>query len=515
VTSRSGDDAPSTVVRAVSEEGQGRGDLRALSPALTVLWHYDLSRVGKSAPLDRHRTEVSRYTGPFDIVVDSAISRAPFLIVERRHGFVTLSPAGTKTSVVVDGVPLAAPQDLDDQALRKGVVLMLAERIVVCLHLVRTPVLRGPELGFVGGSDAMEDVRRQIRDVADLDVPVLIRGPSGTGKELVARAIAAASGAPTPYVAVNLGERPPTMAASDLFGHEKGSFTGATMDRSGYFVEADGGTLFIDEVGELPLDVQTMLLRVVEDGEVRPIGGRRNRRVRVRLLTATDKDLEAAVANGSFKGPLLTRIRGCRIDLPPLASRREDIGSLFLHLLRPLLERTGELHRLTAAHSEKRPWLRATDFLPIARAAYPFNLRDLKSLAIEIVSNSRGKLFAVIGRSAEELLAATLPAPSTTPASQVAPRSGRPTTEAIRAALRRHHNNLSATAKDLGIGRTTLHERMAREPSLLRSAEDLTDEEILDANRRHQGDVREMAAELGVSPKPLKTRLVAALKKPR
>jgi two-component system, NtrC family, nitrogen regulation response regulator GlnG len=514
MTSRSGDDAPSTVVRAVSEDAQGQGDHRALAPAITILWHYDLNRVGKSAPLDHHRTEVSRYTDPFDIVIDSAISRAPFLIVEQRHGFVTLTPAGTKTSILVDGVPLTTPQDLDDEVLRRGVILTLAERIVVCLHQVRTPVLRGPELGFVGGSDVMEDVRRQIRDVADQDVSVLIRGASGTGKELVARAIAKASAAPTPFVDVNLAERGSTMVASELFGHQKGAFTGATTARAGYFAEADGGTLFIDEVGDLPLDVQTMLLRVVLDGVVRPIGGGR-RKVRVRLLTATDKDLEAAVASGTFRAQLLTRIRGCRIDLPTLASRREDIGSLFLHFLKPRLEAASELHRLAACDPEKRPWLRASDFLPIARAAYPGNLRDLESLANEIVLHSRGKPYAVIGPSAQKILTADLPPSATTLASPSPRRSGQPTTEAIRDALRRHHNNQSATAKDLGIGRTTLFERMQREPSLLRSADDLSDEEILDANRRHQGDIKEMAAELGVSPKPLKTRLVVALKRRR
>jgi two-component system, NtrC family, nitrogen regulation response regulator GlnG len=516
VTSRSGDDAPSTVVRAVSEDDQGQGALRALAPAITILWHYDPNRVGKSAPLDRHRTEVSRQTAPFDLDVDSAVSRAPFLIVEQRYGFVTLTPAGTRTSILVDGVPFTTPQDIEDQVLRRGVILTLADRIVICLHQVRTPVERGPELGFVGGSDVMEDVRRQIRDVADSDVSVLIRGASGTGKELVARAIAKASATPTPFVDVNLAERGSTMVASELFGHQKGAFTGATAARAGYFAEADGGTLFIDEVGDLPLDVQAMLLRVVLDGVVRPIGGGR-RKVRVRLLTATDKDLEAAVASGTFRAQLLTRIRGCRIDLPTLASRREDIGSLFLHFLKPRLEAAGELHRLAACPPEKRqrPWLRASDFLPIARAAYPGNLRDLESLANEIVLHSRGKPYAVIGPSAQKILTAELPPSATTPAGPSPRRSGQPTTEAIRDALRRHHNNLSATVKDLGIGRTTLFERMQREPSLLRSADDLTDEEILDAKRRHQGDIQEMAAELGVSPKPLKTRLVAALKRRR
>ena len=257
MAARSGDDAPSTVVRAVSRGGQGEGDLRALAPALTILWHYDLDRVGKSAPLSRTRTEVSRHTAPFDLVIDSALSRAPFLLVDHKNGDVTLSPGATKTEVLVDGSPLTGPLHVDAQRLTHGVILMLAERIVVCLHQLRTPVLRGPDLGFVGGSDVMEEVRRQIRTVADLDVPVLIRGETGTGKELVARAIAAASAAPTPYRAVNMAALGQTMALADLFGHEKGAYTGATTDRPGYFVEADGGTLFLDEIGDATMEVKS------------------------------------------------------------------------------------------------------------------------------------------------------------------------------------------------------------------------------------------------------------------
>jgi two-component system, NtrC family, nitrogen regulation response regulator GlnG len=515
VAARSGDDAPSTVVRAVSRGGQGDGDLRALAPALTILWHYDLDRVGTSAPLGRTRTDVSRHTAPFDLVIDSALSRAPFLVVDHKNGAVTLSSGATNTEVLIDGIPLTGPQHVNAQRLKHGVILMLAERIVVCLHHLRTPVLRGPDLGFVGGSDVMEEVRRQIRKVADLDVPVLIRGQSGTGKELVARAIAAASAAPTPYRAVNMAALGQTMALADLFGHEKGAFTGATADRPGYFVEADGGTLFLDEIGDAAMDVQRYLLRVLDTGEVRPLGGRRDRKVRVRLLTATDKDLEAAVASGSFDGPLLNRIRRYRIDLPTLAERREDIGSLFLHFLKKKLQATGELHRLARCQAGERPWLGAFDFVRIARAPYDGNLRDLDSLATEIAVDSRGKPFAVFGPGAEKILAG---APPSTPAAVVAPaarRPGQPTDEEIKAVLRQHNNNVAAAAKALGIHRSTLYERARLEPSLMRGVESLTDQQVLEACERHQGDVAKMAGELGVSAKPLKTRLDAALRRRR
>jgi two-component system, NtrC family, nitrogen regulation response regulator GlnG len=510
------DEGPTTFVREI-KSGDGDGNFRAVVPALTVLWHYDLGRIGKRAPLAGRRKEVSRKTLPFDQDIDVPLSRLPFLIVENQGDAVTLTPAPSKTTVLVDGMALTAPQQIDPVRLKHGVILLLAERIVVCLHQLRTPALPGPDLGFVGASDAMEEVRRQIRQVADLPWPVLIRGQSGTGKELVARAIAAESKSPTPFIVVNMGELAPSTAASDLFGHEKGAYTGAATERPGYFVEADGGTLFLDEIGELHPDVQKMLLRVVEEGRVRPLGGRRERErdVHVRLITATDKDLEAAVAAGTFDDALLNRLRGYRIDLPPLSHRREDIGSLLLHFLKKKLAATGDLHRLTSVPVDERPWLGGVDFMRIARAAYPGNLRDLDNLTNELVGDSRGKPFAVLGPKVEEILArtSTPPAPPAPPAPPRRP--GQPTDAEIRAAVRQNNNNLTAAAHALGISRWTLHRRTRVNGTLLRSAEELTDEEILEAKTRHRGDEAAMADELGVSAKALKARLNAILKRPR
>ena len=511
------DEGPTTFVREVKSGGGGDGDIRAVVPALTILWHYDLARIGMRAPLSGRRKEVSRKTEPFDQEVDEALSRQPFLIVENDHGAVTIRPAPSRTTVLVDGMPLTASQQIDPVRLKHGVILLLAERIVVCLHQLRVPVLPGPDLGFVGASDAMEDVRRQIRQVADLSTPVLIRGQTGTGKELVARAIAAESKASTPFIDVNMGILAPSTAASDLFGHEKGAFTGAASDRPGYFVEADGGTLFLDEIGELHPEVQKMLLRVVVEKRVRPLGGRREREreVKVRLIAATDKDLEAAVAAGSFDDALLNRIRGYRIDLPPLSERREDIGLLLLHFLKKKLAETGDLHRLTSVRIKERPWLGALDFMRIARAAYPGNLRDLDNLANELTIASRGKPFAILGAKVEEILARTSTSTAPPPSPAPARRTGQPTDDEIREAIRKNNNNLTAAARDLGISRQTLNTRTRVDATLLRLAEDLTDDEILDANRRHLGDVTRMADDLGVSAKGLKARLNTLLKRPR
>jgi two-component system nitrogen regulation response regulator GlnG len=372
-------------------------------------------------------------------------------------------------------------------------------------------VLRGPAFGLVGASDAMESVRRQIAQVADLDVPVLIRGETGTGKEMVARAIAAGSGRAEPFVAVNMAAVPPSTAAAELFGHERGAFTGATETRPGYFGEADGGTLFLDEIGATPPDVQPMLLRTLETWEVRPLGGRKARKVRVRLVTATDADLDAAVKRGQFSEPLLHRLSGYQIALPPLRARREDIGPLFLHFLEQELATTSELDRLEPREPTLRPWLGARDAARLFGGTWPGNVRRLRNVARQLVISSRGRPFAEIDMTLRDLVTASTVATTTvTPPRSV--RQGRVTDEEIWDALVTHDFNHAAAAEALGIHRSTLYERLEANPQGLRTAAQLTDDEILRAFERHGKDITAMARELHCSPKPLKSRLTAALK---
>jgi two-component system nitrogen regulation response regulator GlnG len=165
--------------------------------------------------------------------------------------------------------------------------------------------------------------RRPVRLGAPLAVPVLLQGETGTGKELAARSIHDQSTrAQGPFLAVNLGALPAPLAAAELFGARKGAYTGAVQDLPGWFGRADGGTLFLDEVGEAPLEVQVMLLRALETGEIVPVGSQTPRRVDVRVVSATDADLEAAVGRGAFRAPLLHRLAGYSIRLPPLRHRR-------------------------------------------------------------------------------------------------------------------------------------------------------------------------------------------------
>lgn len=191
-----------------------------------------------------------------------------------------------------------------------------------------------PKAKLIGESKSLVDVSRMIDKCAPTNKPVLIQGESGTGKEVVAQAIQQASRvADKPFVTVNCAALPENLVESELFGHQKGSFTGATAEKPGLFEIADGGTLFIDEIGELPLALQPKLLRVLEDGSLRRVGCHRERKVKVRIISATNRDLKTEVDAGNFREDLYYRINVLSIQLPPLRDREGDIDRLIDHFL--------------------------------------------------------------------------------------------------------------------------------------------------------------------------------------
>ncbi len=230
-----------------------------------------------------------------------------------------------------------------------------------------------PVKGMVGRCAAMQTVFEQIAKVAPTPASVLILGESGTGKELVARALHEQSPLrEAPFVAVNCATIPENLVESELFGHLKGAFTGAERDRAGLIQSADGGTLFLDEIAELPQSVQARLLRVLQDGELRPVGSERSRRVEVRLVAATNRDLRRLVEEGRFRGDLYFRLRVVELRLPPLRERGDDVLLLADHLLEKSCRRLN------------RP---AMTFTPQAREEirryhWPGNVRELEN-AIE------------------------------------------------------------------------------------------------------------------------------------
>jgi two-component system response regulator GlrR len=223
----------------------------------------------------------------------------------------------------------------------------------------------------------MEDLLRQAKLVADSDASVLIFGESGTGKELLARAIHDASRrSDKPFVAVNCGAIPGDLLESELFGHARGAFTGAIQAHKGLFQAADGGTLFLDEIGDMPLPLQVKLLRVLQEGEVRPVGSTTAIPVDVRVISATHRDLDSQREQGLFREDLYYRLNVVSLKLPSLAERREDIPLLAAHILRRLAERY-----------RKPPLSLAPDAMALLVAApWPGNVRQLLNLLEQAVA---------------------------------------------------------------------------------------------------------------------------------
>ena len=265
---------------------------------------------------------------------------------------------------------IAKPFDNDE-------LLLTIQRVVKETQLLRqNAVLKAqieqdyPVAGIVGRCAAMRDVFERIRKVAPTDISVLILGESGTGKELVARAVHEQSRRrDAPMIAVNCASIPESLIEAELFGHEKGAFTGAVGQRHGLVEAADGGTLFLDEIGELPLQAQARLLRVLQEGEIRRVGASRSQRVDVRLVAATHRDLATMVRQREFREDLYFRIQVMEIRLPPLRERGEDLPELACYMLDKACQRLN------------RPPARFSDCaLAVIRShTWPGNVRELEN----------------------------------------------------------------------------------------------------------------------------------------
>jgi len=239
--------------------------------------------------------------------------------------------------------------------------------------------------GLIGTSDEIKDVVRTIEQVAPTDISVLIEGESGTGKELVVRALHAdSSRSSKPLIVVNGGAIPEGLIESELFGHVRGSFTGAVSDRKGFFEEADGGTIFLDEVGEMPLNTQVKLLRVLEQKEFQRVGSAETISVDVRVVAATNRALQALVNSGDFRRDLYYRLKSVNIKLPPLRTRSEDIeilAQLFTN------ERADSLNITFGGFTED-----AMDMLKSYE--WPGNVRELKNMMESLIVLEKGKVIS-------------------------------------------------------------------------------------------------------------------------
>ncbi|HUM13957.1 MAG TPA: sigma-54 dependent transcriptional regulator [Myxococcaceae bacterium] len=296
-------------------------------------------------------------------------------------------------------------------------------------------------------SPAMREVIAAVDDVASTTVTVLLVGESGTGKEVLAREIHRRSDrAGGPWVAVNCAALPAELLESELFGHERGAFTGASERRTGRFEQAHGGTLLLDEVSELPLALQAKLLRVLQEREVDRVGGSRPVPVDVRVIASTNRELPALVAGGSFRADLFYRLDVFPIHLPPLRRRPEDLPRLAAHLVDAL---AAELGRPAAALSPE-----AMESLLAHR--FPGNVRELRNVLARALLRSRGGMLGP-----EHLRLSPGPtAPPETPFTQLPLELPRLEQLAIAEALRRCRGNRTHAARMLGIGLRTLRNKL-------------------------------------------------------
>jgi len=265
------------------------------------------------------------------VLSDDAVSRRHFEL-RLRPDDVRIVDLGSTNGTTVDGVRIIEAVLTPASLIRAGAT---AIRVTAVEEPLVIPLSSREKLGaLLGRSVAMREAFAVLERVAPSDVTVLIEGETGTGKELAAEAVHTHSArAEGPFVAVDCGAIAPTLMESELFGHVRGAFTGAIGDRKGVFEEADGGTIFLDEIGELPLDLQPKLLRVLERREVRRVGASQSRRVDVRIIAATNRDLTAEMNRGDFREDLYFRLAVVRVRLPPLRTRREDIPLLVQHFV--------------------------------------------------------------------------------------------------------------------------------------------------------------------------------------
>ncbi|MGB6692077.1 MAG: sigma-54 dependent transcriptional regulator [Terracidiphilus sp.] len=303
---------------------------------------------------------------------------------------------------------------------------------------------------IVGESAALKSVLQQVGRVAPTDTTVLILGETGTGKEMVARSIYERSNrSKRPFIRVNCAAIPPSLIASELFGHEKGAFTGALQRRLGRFEAANGGTIFLDEIGELPMETQITLLRVLQEREIERIGTSQSIPIDVRIIAATNRDLRAAVAAGTFRQDMFYRLNVFPIHMPALRERIEDIPLLVEHMVERFASKAGKRFRTTRENTCKL--LQAYD--------WPGNIRELQNVIERAVILSEGDTFSV-----EEAWVQRQPSRPATRVTALSATLADREREVIEAALAESKGRISGpygAAAKLGVPRQTLDSKIA------------------------------------------------------
>ncbi len=512
-------------------------DARLRVPVLTVISHPDVRRIGEVAWLDALATDPQASVaigraGPRFAQPGSGAAGAPLgdpylsrdvgaLIAERDA--IALHP-GARRQVLASGPadgsgpvsPCSGPVRLTEAALDAGWVLCLNNvdgagavraRVVLLLHRRDLPVAgEGPAAhGLIGQSEALDRLRAEISRVASTETSVLIRGETGAGKELVARAIHAASARRSgPLVAANVAELHGATGRSELFGHERGAFTGADRAHSGLFEQARGGALFLDEVGEARPEIQTMLLRALEQRVIRRLGGSRDTHVDLRVLAATDRDLESATSEGGFHAALLNRLQGYVIHVPALRDRRDDLARLAVHFA--LAARAEQAGR--PAGELPADWLAPEVMTRLVTQPWPGNVRELANVMRQLVIGNQDRARLRITEGVERLLADVDGDRPSDRARGMHPGAVVPAElddAALIAALERHGFRPGPAAAELGLARSTIY-RLIDGCAALRKAKDIPAAEFSAAWRAAKGDAAALVPVMRASERALLLR---------
>jgi DNA-binding NtrC family response regulator len=363
-----------------------------------------------------------------DLVLPDRAASLQHCRLEPNAGELLVRDLGSRNGTFVNGVRV-------ERALVSGGAHIRVGRTDLRL-LARDAHGRVAGSSLIAQSPPMLAMIAEAQRAASLSWPALILGESGSGKEGVAALLHdAGPRSAKPFVTINAGGVPRDLIESELFGHERGAFTGASQTRRGVFEQAEGGTLFLDEIGELPLALQARLLRVLESGEVRRVGAESARKVDVRVVCATHRDLRAMVAEGGFRQDLYFRIARIVLEVPPLRVRGDDVGLLANHFL----------NELSAVVGPKQ--LSEQAFARLRAHAWPGNVRELRNVlsAAAFASAAPRIERAELERALERLGAAGVRSPSA---------------DSLRDVIEQHGGNISAAARALGLSRTTLRDRL-------------------------------------------------------
>ncbi|MCB1702946.1 MAG: sigma-54-dependent Fis family transcriptional regulator [Halioglobus sp.] len=488
---------------------------------LTIVFHPDTSRIGAAAQvpclddgepwiLGRRSPGFVRAPGtPAAPLEDAHVSRQALALVSEGGDLAVERLPSSTSRCRIGGRELHEKVVLSREQLHAGVPILLGHSVVLLLRLApwSEPVApRAATVELCGGSAYMTRLREQVLRLADAGLDVLVRGETGTGKEVVATAIHKASARGSkPLVRVNMAAMPADLAPALLFGNSRGAYTGASSANEGFFGQADGGALFMDEIGDTPAEIQPQLLRALQEREIQAVGGA-IRKVDVRVISATDAALEGEGCD--FKAALRYRLGASEIKLLPLREHPEDIGELLLHFLEKNLRQLGRGHLLPGVETsalETAAW--AELFYRFLAYDWPGNVRELANFSSQVA------IASVDGVMLPDDIRQTLQSPSHAASSAVS---------ATRAAPRRHIRDVSEAefatalhdtayevanvARQLGVSRQSVYRRMDESP-LYRLAGQVPLAELKEALGRHGGDVRAAARDLKVSFTGLRSRL--------